>query len=330
MDADRGTIAIFIAWGIAGICVVLLIAVAVWVFYRELRRRRLASAWAAGEIWTDLVTLGPDATGLTEAESSDAAAGGTLVPGAEDPGQSSEEQDLAAEEGWKVGVVVHNTSAEHDGRTARPLPPGGLLIDFAALTVEERPIAVGAFKSVFRAEWRRAEGAPETVALLKLRGALGNLALGSASELEREVGVFVTLGRHPHLTALLGVATHPDGALCMLVEFAPCGSLDKVLADAADARRAPSEVVLITVALQICEAMTQLVEHGVVHRDLASRNLGLPLLSLGPHAGSGEGDRLRAGTPRARGIERRHNPLGGHRTAGAVAVTRGAQATYLL
>ena len=40
--------------------------------------------------------------------------------------------------------------------------------------------------------------------------------------------MFVTLGRHPHLAALLGVTTHPDGATCMLVEYAPCGSLDKV------------------------------------------------------------------------------------------------------
>jgi serine/threonine protein kinase len=60
-----------------------------------------------------------------------------------------------------------------------------------------------------------------TVALLKVRG------LGHA-ELEREVEVFVTLGKHPHLAKLLGVTTHPDGEACMLVEYAPCGSLDKV------------------------------------------------------------------------------------------------------
>ncbi|KAJ1474204.1 kinase-like domain-containing protein, partial [Baffinella frigidus] len=105
-----------------------------------------------------------------------------------------------------------------------------------------------------------------TVALLKVRG------LGHA-ELEREVEVFVTLGKHPHLAKLLGVTTHPDGEACMLVEYAPCGSLDKVLSDAVDQGTEPSEVVRIAVALQICEAMTQLVEHGVVHRDLAIRNV---------------------------------------------------------
>ena len=60
-----------------------------------------------------------------------------------------------------------------------------------------------------------------TVALLKLRGL-------AHAELEREVEVFVTLGRHPYLAALLGVTIHPDGEACMLVEYAPCGSLDKV------------------------------------------------------------------------------------------------------
>jgi hypothetical protein len=63
--------------------------------------------------------------------------------------------------------------------------------------------------------------APVTVALLKLRGL-------AHAELEREVEVFVTLGRHPYLAALLGVTIHPDGEACMLVEYAPCGSLDKV------------------------------------------------------------------------------------------------------
>jgi serine/threonine protein kinase len=57
------------------------------------------------------------------------------------------------------------------------------------------------------------------VALLKLRGARG----GSA-EFAREIQVFVKLGRHPHLATLLGVTTHPDGSMCMLVEYALRGS----------------------------------------------------------------------------------------------------------
>ncbi|KAJ1475533.1 tyrosine kinase-domain-containing protein, partial [Baffinella frigidus] len=139
-------------------------------------------------------------------------------------------------------------------------------VDFSTLEVEGGPIAAGAFKSVFRAEWRRGgSGFTTTVALLKLRGALGEIA--------REIEVFVKLGRHPHLATLMGVTTHPDGSTCMLVEFAPRGSLHEVLCQQVESNSVPSEAVRITVALQICEAMTQLVEHGVVHRDLASRNV---------------------------------------------------------
>ena len=105
----------------------------------------------------------------------------------------------------------------------------------------------------------------------------------------------MTLGRHPHLAALLGVTTHPDGATCMLVEYAPRGSLDTLLSHLAEKNAPPSEAVnpkpctrnlrlkpetrnpnsetrnpkpsplmqvRITIALQICDAMAQLVEHG--------------------------------------------------------------------
>ena len=55
--------------------------------------------------------------------------------------------------------------------------------------------------------------------------------------------VFATLGRHPHLAALLGVTTYPDGATCMLVEYAPRGSLDTLLSHLAEKNALPSEAV---------------------------------------------------------------------------------------
>ena len=55
--------------------------------------------------------------------------------------------------------------------------------------------------------------------------------------------MFLRLGRHPHLAALLGVTADPDGSTCMLVEFAPCGSLDKVLGEAAERGETPSAAV---------------------------------------------------------------------------------------
>ena len=55
--------------------------------------------------------------------------------------------------------------------------------------------------------------------------------------------MFVKLGRHPHLTALLGVTSDPAGATCMLVEFAPCGSLDMLLGEMAERGEAPGAEV---------------------------------------------------------------------------------------
>ena len=106
------------------------------------------------------------------------------------------------------------------------------------------------------------------MALLKLRQSFGN-AVAIAGEVE----VFFKLGRHPNLTPLLGMTTHPDGSDCMLVEFAELGSLDNLLVQKAEEGVEISEAVRITIAMQICDGMSQLAEYDVVHRDLACRNV---------------------------------------------------------
>jgi len=148
-------------------------------------------------------------------------------------------------------------------------------VPYAHLIVESAPMAEGSYKSVYRATWHRGgdRASPTTVALLKVRSSEGD-----ASALAAEVQVFVELGKHPHLATLLGTAKHPDGSACMLVEYAPLGSLDGVLVGPAGGGCETSEEVRLTVATQICEGMAQLALHGVVHRDLASRNVSGPRL----------------------------------------------------
>lgn len=148
-------------------------------------------------------------------------------------------------------------------------------VPYAHLIVESAPMAEGSYKSVYRATWHRGgdRASPMTVALMKLRSSQGDVAALAA-----EVKVFVQLGKHPNLATLLGATKHPDGSPCMLVEYAALGSLDNVLAGPAGGGRETSEEVRLTVATQICEGMAQLALHGVVHRDLASRNVS------GPHA----------------------------------------------
>ena len=148
-------------------------------------------------------------------------------------------------------------------------------VPYAHLIVESAPMAEGSYKSVYRATWHRGgdRASPMTVALMKLRSSQGDVAALAA-----EVKVFVQLGKHPNLATLLGATKHPDGSPCMLVEYAALGSLDNVLAGPAGGGCDTSEEVRLTVATQICEGMAQLALHGVVHRDLASRNVS------GPHA----------------------------------------------
>ena len=135
---------------------------------------------------------------------------------------------------------------------------------------DAEPIGAGSFKDVYRARLRRNVAsvglAGTDVAEIEFRR--GNSTL--AAELE----VFGKLGRHPNLTRLLGVVRNDAGAVTSLVtEFAGRGSLDDVLAQIEEQDERATSEVLLTAAMQALDGMLQLVEHRIVHRDLALRNL---------------------------------------------------------
>ena len=175
-------------------------------------------------------------------------------------------------------ALAQSLHEEEQRRRANEVGQQSLLkVPYEQLDVEQRAIANGSYKSVFRATWKRPDGPDgraETVALLKLLPSAGDSA-----SMREEMTVFLKLGRHPHLTKLHGMTTHPDGTACMLVEFAAHGALDSVLVEQEEQGVTLSEAVLLTVAMQICDGMAQLVEHGVVHRDLACRNVLVFLFS---------------------------------------------------
>ena len=132
-------------------------------------------------------------------------------------------------------------------------------INFSELVLEDRPLTAGSFKTVYKAKW-----GGEVVAVLLLR---------SSGSLASEVAVFERLGRHPHLCRLLATSVRPQGEQCMVMEFAERGSLDGVLQDLSESGTvSPTHAVLLTAAGQVCEAMEQLGQHGIIHRDLAARN----------------------------------------------------------
>ena len=92
--------------------------------------------------------------------------------------------------------------------------------------------------------------------------------------LAAELKIFGKLGRHPNLTRLLGVVRNDAGAVTSLVtEFAGRGSLDDVLAQIEEQDERATSEVLLAAAMQALDGMLQLVEHRIVHRDLALRNL---------------------------------------------------------
>ncbi len=158
-----------------------------------------------------------------------------------------------------------------------PLPSKGELlpaessipsINLQELVIEDKPLASGSFKSVYKAKWTAA-GSTEAIQVAVL-----TLRQGASAALE--INIFERLGRHPHLVKLLAVSRIPPaGNMCMVLELALRGSLDNVLQELAEqgSTEQPSNAVLLTAACQVCEAMEILTQYSIIHRDLAARNV---------------------------------------------------------
>jgi hypothetical protein len=139
-------------------------------------------------------------------------------------------------------------------------------IPYSELAVESTALAAGSFKSVYKARW---EKKGRNVALLVLR----NSNQAALSDMENEIRMFGTLGKHKHLAELLATCTQAQSEdKCMVMEFAPLGSLDHVLSKADEDGVDIGNLVKMTVGMQVAEAMTHLHLHNVLHRDLAIRN----------------------------------------------------------
>mmetsp|Transcript_15399 Transcript_15399/g.36603 ORF Transcript_15399/g.36603 Transcript_15399/m.36603 type:complete len:425 (+) Transcript_15399:1997-3271(+) len=119
-------------------------------------------------------------------------------------------------------------------------------------------IGTGSSKTIHHSQWR---GQDVAILVLHSRDAAAELA------------VFERLTRRPGLTCLFGVSRDSKGRQMLVTEFAPMGSLNKVLADLEDDGRSASDLVLMKCAMQVCDGMLQLVEEGLIHRDLTLRNV---------------------------------------------------------
>ncbi|CAF3613586.1 unnamed protein product [Rotaria socialis] len=126
-----------------------------------------------------------------------------------------------------------------------------------------RPLFQTFGKTIYSAEWLPAnEGRPEII-LLKIDGARAN----------KEASFYVDLSRHTNIVRTFGIVNDEDSnqnSIMLLQEYAPEGSLYEVLTE----RKKPlSEEILIEIFLQVIDAMAYLALNGVVHGDLACRNV---------------------------------------------------------
>ncbi|XP_036124848.1 non-receptor tyrosine-protein kinase TNK1 isoform X2 [Molossus molossus] len=157
-----------------------------------------------------------------------------------------------------------------DNPPSLPESEGGLkcLIPDGAVCKREL-LGSGCFGVVHRGLWTLPSGQSVPVAVKSLRVAPEGSAGTELRDFLREVSVMMNL-EHPHLLRLHGLVLGQP--LQMVMELAPLGSLHARLTAAAPTP--PLPVVLLFLFLrQLAGAMAYLGARGLVHRDLATRNL---------------------------------------------------------
>ena len=151
-----------------------------------------------------------------------------------------------------------------------------LLIPRSALELEEQT-GRGSYKVVYRAKLQVA-GAPGPMQVAALEIQSGTWAT--------EVDVLLKLGRHPRLVRFIGQCVEEGQKPILVTEFARHGSLAEAFMalqdkeDAEDPSAVPPSPVegitlphRIAMLQQICSGMEALAADGMVHGDLAARNV---------------------------------------------------------
>ena len=133
----------------------------------------------------------------------------------------------------------------------------------ADIEIQGPAIASGSFKTVYRGALRQyvQGGGVRTVLVAVLKMRRGDCAT--------EASIFVKLGRHPTLVRFVGQCIDGDDHI-LLTELAPFGSLCDAFETWEDTITLDHNLFIMQ---QIAEGMEYLIANGIVHCDLAARNV---------------------------------------------------------
>lgn len=135
-------------------------------------------------------------------------------------------------------------------------------IDYRELDLEQK-IGAGSFGEVYKATWR---GAP--VAAKKIIN-MDDDDDEMVDEFMREAAMMDLLGNHPNIVKFVGACLGP---FCLVSAFCANGSLEDLLQKDHDLRLL-SNRTLVRMAMDIGAGILHLHREGVIHRDIAARNV---------------------------------------------------------
>lgn len=140
-------------------------------------------------------------------------------------------------------------------RSAPPPTMGLAMIDEHDIAMGEL-IGQGSYGKVYRATWRASD-----VAVKELGSQL-------VDDARTELDVMARVGNHPHVVSLIGLLKRRDGRLAIVTQFVSGGNLRDVLR-----LRRVDHIDFVRMAMEAAAGVVHLHKQGVIHRDLACRNI---------------------------------------------------------
>jgi serine/threonine protein kinase len=174
---------------------------------------------------------------------------------------SSSSSNIAKKDAHTPPVMRTGSSVRQRGTTAEVLD-----IPFDEMRLG-RKLGEGAFGVVFKAKWHGNDIAVKQVKLRSMPGGRNMLA-----EFESEISQMAQTAFHENLVQLHGVTTLENGDMAAVVEYCAHGSLATALYGES-ARTDWTTKALFTIAHGAACGMAHLHRQGVVHRDIAARNV---------------------------------------------------------